>query len=422
MFFEGGFEELFGGMGGMHGHPGMGGMPRKPKGDTSKLYNILGVEKKATQVEIRKAYRKLARTHHPDRGGDAEEFKKVQNAYDCLNDPGKRKAYDLTGDPDADPRTVAAYGGGRRKKKGRNTSFELAVPMEQFYNGYTRKIKVTKTVLCPTCDGAGGSGVSPCNLCRGRGVRVVDRQIGPGMIQRMQMQCNNCDGKGEVIPRGQRCKSCNASGTSKEGKVLSVFIQKGMKHGEKVVFDEEGDQHPDETPGDVVVILKKKPHPRFKRTPNGCHLIYRKQISLLEALTGFEFSIEHLDERILHVTSKPGVIYKSGDIKAIREEGFPLRGDPMTRGHLYVHLEVVFPENLTAAQQQGLKDVLGAPAPVEFKSSTGDNTDIEKCVLEEVDIEAEKAAYKKLLADSNQYDSDDEGGMHGGQQMACRQQ
>lgn len=159
MYFEaGGLEDLFGGggfggFGGGGGFPGggFGGMPRKPKGDTTVLYKQLGVEKTATQGEIKKAYRKLARVHHPDRGGDPEEFKKVQNAYDCLSDPDKRKAYDVTGDPNADPRMVA----GRRKRKGKNTMFELEVPLEQFYNGHTRRIRVTKTVICSKCDGAG---------------------------------------------------------------------------------------------------------------------------------------------------------------------------------------------------------------------------------------------------------------------------
>jgi len=407
----------------MGGHPGMHGMggPRQPKGDTTKLYKILGVDTKADQAAIRKAYRKLARVHHPDRGGDQEKFKEVQNAYDCLNDPAKRKAYDLTGDPNADPRTVAAMGGGRRKRKGKNTTFELEIPMEQFYNGHTRKIRVTKSIICSTCDGKGGAGVTTCTTCRGRGARIVDRQIGPGMIQRMQMQCNDCDGKGEVIPRSQQCKSCNASGTKKETKVLSVHIDKGAKHGQKVTFDEEGDQHPDVTPGDVVVVLKRKTHPKFQRTPDGCHLIYKKKISLLEALTGFEFPVDHLDGRILLVKSVPGTIYKSGDIKAIREEGFPLFGDVMTRGHLYIHLEVVFPESLNNSQKKALKKVLGAPKPTpELKSSVEDAT-VEKVTLEDVDINAEKAIYKKLLADNpSMYDSDDE--EEGGQQVGCRAQ
>jgi len=410
-----GFEELFGGGGmggGFHGHPGM----RKPKGDTTVLYKQLGVDTKATEKEIRKAYRKLAIKHHPDRGGDVDEFKKIQNAYDVLSDPQKRKAYDMTGDPDADPNMIR----GVRKRKGRNTMFELSVPLEQFYIGASRKIRVTKTVICGSCEGAGGTGVTTCTLCRGRGARIVDRRIGPGMVQRMQMQCNRCDGKGEVIPQGNRCRQCSGEGTKKEGKVLEVHIGKGMKHGEKVVFSEEGDQHPDVTPGDVIVVLKKKAHPVFKRTPDGCHLILKKKITLLEALTGFQFKITHLDGRVLQVSSEPDTIYKSGDIKAIREAGMPLRGDVMTYGHLYIELEVEFPKTLSKKKKTQLRKCLGAPAKPEGDGDGETMDDAEEHVLEEVDIAAERAAYQKLMEDNpSQLDEDEDDGP---QEVACRTQ
>lgn len=401
--------------GGFHG---MGGMPRKPKGDTTKLYKTLGVETKASQVEIRKAYRKLARQHHPDRGGDAEKFKEVQNAYDVLNDEGKRKAYDATGDPNADPRSVR----GVRKRKGASTKFELEVPLEQFYNGHTRRIKVTKNVVCDTCDGQGGSGVTGCTTCRGRGIRVIDRQIGPGMIQRMQVECNTCDGKGTVIPRGQRCTACRAAGIKKSSSVLSVHIERGMKHGEKITFSEEGDQHPDTTPGDVIVILKKKRHHFFTRDATGCHLVVQKKISLVEALTGFSFIVEHLDGRQLQISSRPGQVYKTGSIEALRDEGMPLRGDYMTRGHMYIELEVVYPTSLTSAQQAQLKSILGgtsaSPMPIDH-----DGKEIENVSLESVDLAAEKRAYEKILADTgSMYDDDEDDEMGGGQQMQCRQQ
>lgn len=404
------FEDMFGGGGGFPGGGGFGGgMPRKPKGDTTKLYKTLDVDKKATQTQIKKAYRKLARVHHPDRGGDPEKFKEVQNAYDVLSKEDKRKAYDQTGDPNADPRTVR----GHRKRKGKTTKFELEVPLEQFYKGHTRRIKVTKTVICDTCNGEGGSGVAECTTCRGRGIRIIDRQIGPGMIQRMQVECNACEGKGQVIPRGKRCGGCRATGLKKASSVLSVHIEKGMKHGEKITFSEEGDQHPETTPGDVVVILKKKRHSLFKRTPDGCHLILSKNISLVEALTGFRFNMTHLDDRVLEVKSRPNVVYTTGTVEALREEGMPLRGDVTTHGHLYIKLNVVYPTSLTTAQRNQIKSLLG-PAPAAPVPDCEDDM-VEEVVLESVDIAAEKAAYAKLIADNpSQYEEDEDDGRRGG--------
>jgi DnaJ family protein A protein 2 len=414
MFFEGaGLEDFFGGGfpgGGFHGHPGMGGR-RKPKGDTSVLYNTLGVtDQKADQKTIRKAYRKLARQHHPDRGGDPEKFKQIQNAYDVLSDPEKRKAYDATGDPDADPRMV----NGRPKRKGKSTVFELQVPLEEFYNGHTRKIRVTKTVICSTCNGEGGTGVETCTLCRGRGARIVDRQIGHNMVQRMQVQCNKCDGKGQTIPRGGQCRACSATGTKQERKVLEVFIQRGMKHGDKITFNEEGDQHPDLIAGDVVVVLKARPHATFQRTPEGCHLIMKKNITLLEALTGFQFDVTHLDGRVLAVSSEPGTIYKSGDLKAIREAGMPLRGDVMTFGHLYIELTVTYPEQLSNRNRKQLIKTFGAP------SSVTETKEMETFQLQVVDRAAEKARFREMLAETqNMYDEDSE--EEGPQRVGCQQ-
>ena len=413
--------------GGMpRGFGGMGGPPQK-KGDSSILYKQLGVEQKATPTEIKKAYRNLARKHHPDRGGDAEEFKKIQSAYDVLSDAGKRKAYDATGDPNADPNMIQ----GRRKRKGKSTQFELDVPLQQFYQGATRRIRVTKTVICKGCDGKGGNNVATCPPCRGRGVRIVDRQLGPGMIQRMQMECDRCGGKGEVIPEGSKCTGCRATGLKKETKVLTVEITRGMKHNEKIVFNEEGDQHPDVVSGDVIVLLKQADHPVFTRTPDGCHLYVKQNITLLEALTGFQFTIQHLDGRTLIISSEEGKCYKDKDVKAIKEEGFPLSGGS-AHGHLYITLNVTMPDQLDEKTKEGLKALLG---PVRVRPSVtealakkdsmdtraDDEIEVQECVLENVDIEAEKAAYKRLLRSTqSQYDSDDED--EGPQQVGCRTQ
>jgi len=415
-----GFEELFGGGGGFGGgFPGGGGGRQRPRGDTTALYRDLEIQDtKCNQAAIRKAYRALARKHHPDRGGDPEKFKKIQNAYDVLSDEAKRQAYDATGDPNGDPRALARA----RKRKGKTTKFELEVPMEQFYNGHTRKIRVTKTVICSACEGAGGSGVAICSTCSGRGARIITRQIGPGMIQRMQVECNTCEGKGQVIPRGRRCNSCSATGLTKASTILSVHIEKGMKHGDKVTFPEEGDQHPDTTPGDVVVILKKRAHPLFKRTSDGCHLEIEKKLSLVEALTGFDFKIQHLDGRVIRVQSREGAIYKSGDVEALRDEGMPIRGDPGTRGHLYVVFQVVFPTHIDTKQAAVLRQILGDGKAVPRR--TTETAVDEEVVLEDVDMEAEKAAYRKLMAEHHsQYDEDDDDGRRGGgQEVQCRTQ
>jgi len=436
------FEDLFGGGGfpGGRGFTGGGGMgmPQRPQGDKEALYRELGLDSKANADTIKKAYRNLAKKHHPDRGGDADKFKKIQNAYDVLSDEEKKRAYDATGDPNADPNMLS---NGRRKRKGKPTEFELEVPMEQYFTGATRRIKVTKTVICEACSGRGGASVVRCPGCQGRGAKIVDRQIGHNMIQRMQMECDRCNGKGEIIPDGSKCIPCRATGMKKESKVLAVEILKGMKHGEKIVFNEEGDQHPDFTPGDIIVKLRQVEHATFKRFET-CHLQMEKKISLLEALTGFQFTITHLDGRTLLVTSDPNTIYRDGEFRAIREEGFPLR-DAHTpiNGHLYIKLLVEMPRSLDASTKTQLKTLLGpvrrrpsvdaaiarknaAPQVMETDEEEKKSQIVQDVQLEAVDIEQETASYKKLMEElgrAHEQDSDEEG--HAGPgNVACRAQ
>jgi len=192
-----------------------------------------------------------------------------------------------------------------------------------------------------------------------------------------------------------------------------------MKHNEKIVFTEEGDQHPDTTPGDVVVILKKKKHPLFTRTPDGCHLILEKKLTLVEALTEFTFNVPHLDGRVLHVTSRPNTVYKTDMVQAIRNEGMPLRGDVFTRGHLYIKVEVVYPTTVTPAQKQMLQQILGGQqSPQPMLTTDADLSQAEAVTLVQVDLEAEKARYAQMLRDNpNQYDEDDD---EGPREIGCR--
>jgi len=283
---------------------------------------------------------------------------------------------------------------------------------------------VTKTIICEECDGEGGEGKTVCHTCRGRGVRIVDRQIGRGMVQRLQMECDVCDGNGWVIPPSGLCRPCGGQGMKKASSILSVHVEKGMKHGAKITFDGEGDQRPDTRPGDVVVILRRsrKPHKYFTRSKDGCHLIYKKKISLIEALTGFKFYITHLDDRVLEVKSRPNQIYKTGDTEAIKDEGMPLRGDVTTRGHLYVEFIVEYPKRLTQAQQETLLKLMG-PKTTPALPDVEDEK-IDQVTLTDVDIAAEKAQYAKMLEDNpNMYDEDeDDGRGGGGEGIPCRTQ
>lgn len=360
-----------GGMGG-HGH----GHGRRGEVDNSKFYELLGVSKTADASEIKKAFRKAAMTHHPDKGGDIEKFKEVSKAYEVLSDPEKRGIYDEMGEEGleggggggaADIFDLFGMGGGgprrRGKQKGDDVPFPLKVSMEDMYNGATKKLRLTKNTVCKVCKGKGGSKVTQCTTCRGSGVRVALRPIGPGMVQQMQMPCNPCGGQGEIIAEKEKCKKCKGDKTLKEKKTLEVQIVKGMRKGQHIVFAGEADEEPNVETGDVVVIIEEKEHEHFTR--KGDHLFIKKTITLVEALCGFEITIDHLDNRRLKIKSDANTVIKPGDFRIIKDEGMPQYRNPTQHGNLYIEFDVTFPApgQLNAKAKAELRKLLPAPAP-----------------------------------------------------------
>ncbi len=200
---------------------------------------------------------------NPDNREEAEaKFKEVSKAYEILSDSQKRSVYDEGGEEaleggggGGEPMDIfdlfgGAFGGGGERKgqrgprKGDNVNFPLKVTLEDLYSGTSKKLRLTKNVICTSCKGKGGkSGAdATCKGCKGHGVRLVVRQLGPGMIQQMQTQCTECKGSGSSIPEKDKCKTCKGEKTVKEKKTLEVFIEKGMKQGEKIPFAGEADE------------------------------------------------------------------------------------------------------------------------------------------------------------------------------------
>jgi len=305
MFFGGGGFP-FPGMEGPGGHGGKGG--GRGNADTTKFYKLLAVDKNANEADIKKAYRKLAVKHHPDKGGDPEKFKEITRAYEVLSDSEKRSKYDrfgeegLEGDGGGDATDIfdAFFGGGgrrggggsgsgRRRQKTKDVVQPLKCTLEQLYTGQTKKMAISRQVIDKQ------RGVVSCSECDGRGVRVEVIRMGP-MIQQMQSACAACGGNGKSFK------------TKQEREVLEVHIQKGSPDGHKLVFREMADEHPDADTGDVIFVIKQQEHKEFKR--KGADLFIERSISLVEALCGFQLVVEHLDGRKLFIKTSPGEIIK----------------------------------------------------------------------------------------------------------------
>ncbi|KAL5529384.1 hypothetical protein ACEPAG_5369 [Sanghuangporus baumii] len=331
----------------------------------TKFYDVLQAAPDASDAELKKAYRKQALKHHPDKGGDPELFKEITHAYEVLSDPQKREIYDTRGEAGLNDQGgfgmnpedlfsqlfggggAGFFGGPQRPsgpKKGKDLVHRVHVTLEDLYKGKTTKLALTRNVICSKCGGRGGKegAVRTCGTCNGRGVRLTVRQMGP-MIQQIQQPCNECNGTGEIINHKDKCKICNGKKTIQEKKMLEVHIDKGMKGGQHITFTGESDQAPGTTPGDVVIVIEEKPHERFKRQDN--NLWTEVEIDLLTALTGGQFAIKHLDDRVLLVTIVPGEIIKEGQLKVIAREGMPSQRHHEP-GDLFVKLHIEFPDSL----------------------------------------------------------------------------
>ncbi|XP_024359351.1 dnaJ protein homolog [Physcomitrium patens] len=419
-----------------------GRMPSR-KSDNSKYYDVLGVPKSASQDELKKAYRKAAIKNHPDKGGDPEKFKELAQAYEVLSDPEKRDIYDQYGE-DALKEGMGGGGGGghnpfdifesffgggsspfgggssrgsRRQKRGEDVVHPLKVPLDDLYNGTSKKLFLSRNVLCQKCKGKGSKtgASSRCAGCQGSGMKISIRQLGPNMIQQMQHVCSDCRGSGETINEKDKCGQCKGQKVVQDKKMLEVHVEKGMVHGQKITFQGEADEAPDTVTGDIVFVLQLKDHPKFKR--KGDDLFVEHSLNLTEALCGFQFPLTHLDGRQLLIKSNPGEIVKPGQFKAINDEGMPHYQRPFMKGRLYLHFSVEFPESgaLTPEQLKALEVIL-PPRP------TSQMTDMELDECEEttlIDVNIEDEMRRKQQQQQEAYDEDEESS---GPRIQCAQQ
>ncbi|KAL1887712.1 DnaJ-like protein xdj1 [Sporothrix stenoceras] len=374
------------------------GGPNKASGEEEEtdLYELLGVEKTSTAAEIKKAYRKAALQHHPDkvpedqRAESEVKFKAVTQAYEILRDDEKRQLYDQFGMAAFDPsrggpgdggvdlndmlaqmfgmNVGGGAGGQRRPRRGRDEEQQYKVTLEELYKGKTVKFAANKRVICSLCKGSGAKEkVKPqqCDRCKGAGVREAYRQVGPGLVRQELLPCDNCEGTGMFYKEKDRCKKCKGKRTVEETKALEIYIPRGSMQGERIVLEGEADQFPDQIPGDIVFTLVEEPHDLFTRV--GDDLSAELDVTLAEALTGFSrVVLKHLDGRGIHLEHPRGKIFQPGEILKIAGEGMPRkRGDE--RGDLYLSVKVAFPEAgwlPDDAAYETLRQLLPPPEPL----------------------------------------------------------
>ena len=365
-------------------------------------YEILGIAKDASESEIKKMYKKLAVKWHPDKNPENKEesekkFKEISEAYQILSDPQKREIYDnygeegLKNDHDSDGNNFGSpddifkmFFGGQHfnmnqnsRKKTTNKIINIPVNLKEFYNGSKKRITLKIKNICNKCDGYGGMNLKDCISCNGKGVKIMERMIGPGMMQRMQIPCDSCNGS-KKIPESQ-CNKCKGDKIILEDKEFVIIIEKGSEDNNTIIFQNDGDKYPDQEAGDVIFVLKEESNNEFTRVGN--NIVYNYTIRLGDSITETNVILKNInDEKISY---KEKNIIKPNSYHIIKNKGMPIKGENNKYGDLYVVYKIKYP---TKALSESDKSIIRTILPItDLKEETNEN--INYSLLENFSLE-----------------------------------
>jgi molecular chaperone DnaJ len=350
-------------------------------------YSILGVDKKATKDDIKKAFRKLAHKYHPDKGGgDEAKFKEVTEAYSILGDDKRRREYDTYGQSfqgagGAQGNPFAGFdfsqfggfgqggvefdmsdifegfgdifGGGRgrsRQRRGRDISIDIEVPFKDAIFGTKRNVLIAKVSICETCSGSGAkpnTELDTCKTCNGSGKVHETRNSVLGQFTSVR-ECPTCDGSGKV-PK-EKCPTCSGRGVMRKEEEISIQIPSGMDNGEMIRMPRMGEAVKGGVNGDLYVKVHVKPHSVFKK--EGVNLIMDLPVKLSDALLGSTVSIDTIEDKKIEV--KVPVLTKTEEVLRVRGKGVPYDG---SRGDLLIRVSVTMPKKLSSKAKKAIEEI-----------------------------------------------------------------
>lgn len=353
------------------------------------FYKVLGVDKKATQDDIKKAFRKLAHKHHPDKGGDDATFKEMTEAYSVLSDEKKRREYDAYGQsfPGGQPGAGGAgqnpfggfdfsgfqqgfnnggvefdmgdifgdifgrSGGQQARPRGRDISIDLEIPFKDAAFGTERTVLIGKVSTCDVCRGTGGkpgTELLTCTTCNGSGSVHEVRNTVFGQMASTRT-CTVCEGTGK-IPK-EKCTACKGHGVLRKEVEMKIRIPAGIDNGEMIRLPQQGEAIKAGTAGDLYVKIHVKPHAVFRR--DGSNLLMDLPVKLTDAVLGTTVSIESLEGKTLEVKIPP--MKKAEEHLRVRGKGVPTGGS--SRGDLIIRLEVALPHKLSSKAKKVVEEL-----------------------------------------------------------------
>lgn len=359
------------------------------------FYKLLGIDKSASERDIKRAYRLLSKKYHPDKNpGDEtakQKFVEVAEAYEALSDAESRKIYDQYGHEGLKQRQQGGGGGGHHdpfdlfsrffgggghfghqpgQRRGPDMEVRVGVPLRDFYTGHSTEFQLEKQQICEECEGSGSADgeVDTCRHCGGHGIVVKKHQLAPGIFQQVQVQCEHCGGQGKIIKH--KCPVCSGGKVVRKVSTFQLVIEKGAPKGQRIKYENDADESPDWVAGDLhVTLVEKDPDLEednegrvdgtfFRR--KGDDLYWKEVLSLREAWMGsWSRNITHLDGHVVHLGKDRGHVIQPGQVERVTGEGMPKwheDGDSVYHetqyGDLLVEYTVVLPDQMEKGMEK----------------------------------------------------------------------
>jgi DnaJ-class molecular chaperone len=305
-----------------------------------EYYDILGISPSASDDEIKQAYRKLAREHHPDKGGNKEHFQKIQQAYEILSDPNKRNHQeDIHFSPFG---FTHHFRNNTEIIKKADNHYTCKLSLNEVYFGVSKKFKVKRVSMCKICR-------EFCPVCRGTGIISQTLQLGP-LTQFLQQPCGRCGSAGFIRQQQKTCQSCNSSGQIEENKIFEINIPRGVESGKQFCFAEWGEQanKSNEISGNfIVTIYVEIENKCFER--DKLDLIYNTNLSLKESIISKTITIPYFGKDLTISTLGFGIINPQKQYTIFNKGLIDENGEC---GHLHIRFSIDYPNMVLAPHQQ----------------------------------------------------------------------
>lgn len=324
------------------------------------FYEVLGLNKGASQDEIKKAYRKKAMEHHPDKGGDEAIFKEIAEAYEVLSDQEKKSNYDQYGhdgmkqnfggggyDPFSDfirrsgfnPFGDNFHHTHQSVRRGNDLTLTLNLTLEEIFNGTNKKFKYKRNVTCGDCSGKGGTGTKVCPACGGTGGQVEVINTPFGQIRNSTI-CGVCEGKKTIVDKV--CSSCNGHGVRTIEDLVEVNIPHGVQDGMRMNLREKGNAVKNGTPGDLYVNIVELPHDNFTRS--GYDLILKTKLTYPQLVLGDKIEVSTIENTKIRIQINP--LTNVGETLRIQNKGLK-HLNSSSRGDLLLNINLLMPDKIT---------------------------------------------------------------------------